>query len=166
MNKILKIFPKTIFWFFIVILSAGLGSSAFGSTEIIHGIVPEIAGKFGIPKAIILGIIRTESNFDPKAVSSSGAIGLMQVMPPTAEEMGVSGAALTDPYRNIVAGTKYLKTLHRQYGSWGETFSAYYMGPGNWKKRLDMTPGEKRNYIKYLKRLRRNIQKYLEKGER
>jgi len=68
---------------------------------------------YGIPQALIRAIIRTESDFDPRVVSSAGAEGLMQLMPATSRAMGVTN--VWDPRQNIMGGARYLQLLARRY---------------------------------------------------
>ena len=89
----------------------------------------------GIPPAYIAAIIMAESSYDPAAVSSVGARGLMQIMPDTfiwlTTENGehLNSATLYDPKTNIKYGTYYLSKLYLQFGSWDEVFAAYNAGP-------------------------------------
>lgn len=78
---------------------------------------------------LITALIIVESEGRNDAVSRKGAIGLMQLMPGTARAMGVKDP--TDPFQNILAGTKYLRDLERNYGfaSTYEALVAYNMGP-------------------------------------
>lgn len=88
-----------------------------------------------VDKAIIYAVIYCESNFDPDATSSVGAMGLMQMMPATFEEM--QGylkeehdiEALYDPEINIRYGTYYLSRLYRIFGDWETVYAAYNAGP-------------------------------------
>jgi hypothetical protein len=68
---------------------------------------------YGIPEAFIRAVIKTESDFDPRVVSSAGAEGLMQLLPGTARQMGV--ADIFDPRQNIMGGTRYLQVLARRF---------------------------------------------------
>ena len=68
---------------------------------------------YGIPEPFIRAIIKTESDFDPRVVSSAGAKGLMQLMPGTARLMGVTD--IFDPRQNIMGGTRYLQVLARRF---------------------------------------------------
>jgi len=67
--------------------------------------------RLGLDSRLVKSVIAAESEFSPKAKSPAGALGLMQVMPATSREMGVSGRALFEPEANIRAGTKYLAYL-------------------------------------------------------
>jgi hypothetical protein len=70
-------------------------------------------GFYGIPESFIRAIIKTESDFDPRVVSSAGAEGLMQLLPGTARQMGVTD--IFDPRQNIMGGTRYLQVLARRF---------------------------------------------------
>ncbi|MFW6140176.1 MAG: lytic transglycosylase domain-containing protein [Acidobacteriota bacterium] len=76
-------------------------------------IITKAAVKYGLPSDLIHSIIKAESNYNPRAVSSKGAVGLMQLMPSTAKQYGV--ANLYDPEDNVLGGTKYLKDLNSLY---------------------------------------------------
>lgn len=68
---------------------------------------------YGIPEAFIRAVIKTESDFDPRVVSSAGAEGLMQLLPGTARQMGVTD--IFDARQNIMGGTRYLQVLARRF---------------------------------------------------
>jgi Transglycosylase SLT domain len=68
---------------------------------------------FGIPIALVRAVIKTESDYDPRVVSSAGCVGLMQLAPSTAREMGVTD--IWDPRQNIMGGSRYLQVLARRY---------------------------------------------------
>lgn len=69
------------------------------------------AERLGLDPRLVKSVIAAESEFTARAKSPAGALGLMQVMPATSEDMGVSGAALYDPEANIRAGTAYMAHL-------------------------------------------------------
>jgi soluble lytic murein transglycosylase-like protein len=77
-------------------------------------IIQAASARYGVDPDLIRAVIHVESAYDPEAVSSKGAAGLMQLMPATADELGV--ADLFDPEHNIHGGAKYLKQLIRLFG--------------------------------------------------
>lgn len=68
---------------------------------------------YGVPEAFLRAVIKTESDFDPRVVSSAGAQGLMQLLPSTARLMGVTDSF--DPRQNIMGGARYLQVLARRF---------------------------------------------------
>lgn len=117
-------------------------------------IVQSISRKFGVDKDLIMAVIKQESSFQPNCVSEAGAMGLMQLMPGTASEMGV-----TNPYdieQNINGGTKYLRGLLDMYGNSKElALAAYNAGPGTLQNRgvkntsdIERLPYETRDYVR------------------
>ncbi|WP_027626734.1 lytic transglycosylase domain-containing protein [Clostridium lundense] len=120
----------------------------------VNEIVANISRKFGVDKDLIMAVIKQESSFQPNCVSQAGAMGLMQLMPETASEMGV-----TNPYdieQNINGGTKYLRGLLDMYGNSKElALAAYNAGPGTLQNRgvknksdIERLPYETRDYVR------------------
>ena len=107
--------------------------------------IESAAAEHGIDPLLIKAIIKTESNFDPSAVSPKGAQGLMQLMPATARDLQVADPF--DPQDNITGGTKYLRFLLDSYG-WNLELSiaAYNAGPGKVKNAIPNFP-ETRTYV-------------------
>jgi soluble lytic murein transglycosylase-like protein len=124
---------------------------------------------YGIPEALVRAIIKTESDYDPRVVSSVGAQGLMQLMPDTARLMGVTDPF--DPRQNIMGGARYLQVLARRFckGTGGGTttgqgavcsedervkvIAAYHAGPGAVEKYGGMPPYETtRAYVAAVER--------------
>ncbi len=85
------------------------------------------AERHAVDPSLVFAIIASESKGDPEALSPSGAIGLMQLMPDTGEELGVDP---WDPEENIEGGVRYLSTLLDQFKSVDLTLVAYNAGPG------------------------------------
>jgi soluble lytic murein transglycosylase-like protein len=91
-------------------------------------VLAEAGARYAIPRALLKAIVLVESNFDPGAVSSKGAEGLMQLMPGTAADMGVGDSF--DPRENLLGGARYLRVLANRFG--GDlvlTVAAYNAGP-------------------------------------
>lgn len=74
-------------------------------------IIQKVAKEQGVDATLVKAVIQVESGYEPRARSSSGAMGLMQVMPATARQYGVAPRRLYDPRANIEAGIKHLKSL-------------------------------------------------------
>ena len=96
-------------------------------------IVAQFACEFGLPEALVHSVIAAESAYDPNAVSSKGAVGLMQLMPGTAQDLAVSDR--TDPGQNVRGGTTYLRQLLERYRESPDSLllalAAYNAGPGH-----------------------------------
>ena len=94
----------------------------------LNGIIKEASNKYGVEESLIKAVIKQESSFNPTDVSHAGAMGLMQLMPKTAELLGVSDAF--DPYQNVMGGTQYLKDMMGRYdGDVVKALAAYNAGP-------------------------------------
>ena len=127
---------------------------------------------YSVPEPIIYAMIKCESNFDPSAVSSAGAVGLCQIMPDTFLWLTdqvlfdhFEAGMLYDPETNIRYGTYYLSRLYDQFGDWSLAFAAYNAGPGRvdgWLADPELADGEgglrsipfkeTRNHVKKMNR--------------
>lgn len=116
--------------------------------------IAEAAQRFGIPAAWIRAVMRVESANEVRAISPKGAMGLMQIMPPTWADLRARHRLGGDPYDprdNILAGAAYLRELHDRYGSPG-FLAAYNAGPGRYEEHLEgrPLPAETRAYVATL----------------
>jgi len=102
--------------------------TALGNTESFHSIAEERARVHNVDSKLVKAVIKTESNWNPTAVSRKGAQGLMQLMPGTATLLGVVNPF--DPYENIDGGIRYLKFLLEKFnGNMTLALAAYNAGP-------------------------------------
>ncbi|MBC7218111.1 MAG: lytic transglycosylase domain-containing protein [Candidatus Caldatribacterium sp.] len=103
-------------------------------------IVEECARKYQLSAHLIRKLIEVESGGNPKALSSKGAMGLMQLMPETCKDLGVS-----DPFdvrQNIEGGVRYLRSLIDRFGKIELALAAYNAGPGRVKAYGGVPPFE------------------------
>lgn len=103
--------------------------------------VEKYSKMYKVPESVCYSVIKCESSFDSAAVSSSGAVGLMQIMPTTFEYLCTlvgekhETGLLYDPETNIRFGIFYLSVLYERFGAWETVFAAYNCGPskvGGW----------------------------------
>ena len=101
-----------------------------------QGFVTRYSTEFGVPENLVYAIIKTESGFDPAAVSDEGAVGLMQLTKATFEDIRdrlltdrhMDAGMRYDPETNIKYGVKYLSYLHTRFGNWETVIIAYFEG--------------------------------------
>ncbi|WP_159804615.1 lytic transglycosylase domain-containing protein [Litoreibacter roseus] len=106
------------------------------------------ARKYGIPEDLFLRLVQQESGWKPNARSHKGALGLAQLMPATARNLGVDP---TDPEQNLEGGARYLKQMYREFGSWRLALAAYNAGPGAVKRHGGIPPyRETKNYVRVI----------------
>ena len=108
----------------------GVGRLQFGGIPEFEGydrLILSASDAYDLDPALVKAVIAAESNFDPRATSSKGAQGLMQLMPKTARGLGVN-----DPYSpqdNVLAGARYLREMLDRYGDMTRALAAYNAGP-------------------------------------
>ena len=116
--------------------------------------IEALCWEYGVDYEMVKAVIQTESDWNHKVVSTSGAIGLMQVLPSTAmSEFKTPEKDLYDPYVNVTVGIKYLSELNEHFDDMESTLTAYSHGPTVTKKYSN-------NYISnnfYVKRVQKNL---------
>lgn len=112
------------------------------------GVIRRLGRAYGVSPALVKAVIHAESNFDPEAVSSKGAQGLMQLMPATAQALGVDDPF--NPWQNIDGGTRYLSYLMRRFpGDTTLALAAYNAGEQVVQEFKGVPPyPETRRYVK------------------
>lgn len=122
------------------------------TTTAYDNLIEQNAAKYNVDSSLIKAIIYAESRFSPNDTSSKGAQGLMQLMPDTAKQLGVTDAY--DPAQNIEGGTKFMAYLLDYYdGDVPLALAGYNAGPGNVKKYGGIPPFEEtQNYIREVLR--------------
>ncbi|WP_425046539.1 lytic transglycosylase domain-containing protein [Primorskyibacter sp. S87] len=112
------------------------------------GMAREAARRHKVPEELFLRLVQQESNWNPRAKSHKGALGLAQLMPATARAMGVDPL---DPYQNLDGGARYLKRQYRKFKSWRLALAAYNAGPDAVKKYKGVPPyKETQNYVRVI----------------
>ena len=122
------------------------------------------AKKNGVPYSMVMAVAQAESNLMPHRISSTGAMGVMQLMPSTAKDMKVE-----DPFNrrdNIQGGARYLRMLWKRYSGNKEKVAAAYnwgLGRVSKRKKLRGMPGETRHYVKKVLKLERKYRRQARK---
>ncbi len=122
-------------------------SGALKCSEQLNNYFKEASTTYGVDEKLLKSIAYCESSFNPNNTSSSGAMGIMQLMPETAEYLGIRNAY--DPRQNIMGGAKYFSTMLERYdGNIPLALAAYNAGPGNVDKYGGIPPfKETQNYV-------------------
>ena len=134
-----------------------LAGSALPPTADFNRVIDDASRQHGVRRDLIRAIIQTESEFDPRAVSSRGACGLMQLMPGTVRRFGVVDCF--DGRENILAGTRYLKVLLTRYeGDVATSIAAYNAGEGAVARHRGIPPyRQTRAYVRRVQSLLRSV---------
>ncbi len=108
-------------------------------------VAKKVARKHGVPEDLFLRLVQQESGWNPGAVSAKGATGLAQLMPGTADHLGVD---INDPHENLEGGARYLKMMFVRFGTWELALAAYNAGPLAVEKNNGIPPYEEtKNYV-------------------
>ncbi|MDR1050050.1 MAG: lytic transglycosylase domain-containing protein [Deltaproteobacteria bacterium] len=125
----------------------------------VEAIIKKVGEALGLDPSLIRAVIKTESNFNSRAVSPAGAKGLMQLMPGTAKDMGVK-----DPFdvlENIWGGARYLKQqLDNFGGNLDKALAAYNWGPGNFRRHGGGGKNMPRETRRYIEAVNRNYDRF------
>ena len=97
-----------------------------GSVSTAQATIQSLAPSYGIPPSLALAVAKQESGFNQSAVSPKGALGVMQLMPGTASDLGVDAS---DESQNIAGGLDYLSQMYQKFGNWTQALEAYNAGP-------------------------------------
>ena len=116
------------------------------------GLIYETARRYGINPHLVAAVVRAESAFDPYAVSSKGASGLLQLMPATAQRFGLPAKDIFDPKRNLDAGVRYMSWLSERFdGSTTLVLAGYNAGEVNVDRYEGVPPfRETQTYIRRI----------------
>jgi membrane-bound lytic murein transglycosylase B len=108
----------------------------------------EAAGaRYGVPPRLLASLAWVESRYQVDAVSSAGAIGMMQIMPVTAQELGVDP---TDPVQAIDGAARLLAAHHVRFGSWDLAMAAYHSGGGAVARAGNQAPPRAAEYVRRI----------------
>lgn len=138
-----------------------LGEKAEDLKSLLSGKVNELEDRFSLPKGLLNAQVEQESGWNPDALSRSGAKGLMQLMPGTAKDLGVSGDEY-NPNKSLEAGAKYMKMLLDRYGGdLKKALTAYNWGMGNLdSKGMQKAPEESKKYAPQIIERMQSSQRY------
>ena len=141
-------------------------ATASGPGPGIDAVVESIAARNAVRPELIHSVIKVESNYNPNAVSSKGALGLMQLVPSTARRFGV--ANVFNPEQNIEGGARYLKYLLDLFNNdYRLALAAYNAGEGAVLKYGDVPPyAETRNYLVQVRKRLEEVQRASEAAAR
>jgi len=136
-----------------------LSLAVSSSTDEIDSAVARAAQSTGLDPSLIRAVIQVESSFRTDAMSSCGAQGLMQLMPATADEMGVEDAF--DAYDNVMGGAGYLKKMLNRFGDIRIALAAYNTGQGRIAALGITNPDDEQQYEKISSRVRGYVDKVI-----
>lgn len=123
-----------------------LPSVVWANTPHLNSLIDRVAAEEGMDPALLRAVVQAESAFQPHAISPKGAVGLMQLMPDTARELGVRNRY--NPEQNLRGGARYLRQLLLKFSSLKLALAAYNAGPGAVAQYRGIPPyAETRQYV-------------------
>ncbi|HEX3875795.1 MAG TPA: lytic transglycosylase domain-containing protein [Bryobacteraceae bacterium] len=133
-------------------LTTSLAPSPAPASLTAQDLADQAADKYGLPRWLVRSVMKNESGFQAGVVSPKGAIGLMQLMPTTAQALG---ADAKDPAQNADAGARYLRDLLEKYdGALWHALAAYNAGPGAVNKYRGVPPYSET--VRYINRIEKD----------
>lgn len=135
--------------FLLALLMAWPGA-AFANSDYTR-LIQKAARAARVNPALVSAVVQVESDFNPKVISKKGAMGLMQLMPETARELGVKNPM--NPWENLRGGARYLRKMLDRFGDTHLALAAYNAGPGAVERYRGVPPfPETRNYVRKVMR--------------
>lgn len=128
-------------------MGAGASLSPIATPSSLRPLIEKAAGEAGVDPNLLDALVATESGYNPGARSKVGAMGLTQLMPQTAQGLGVTNPF--DPYQSLQGGAKYLASMIQKFGDPRLALAAYNAGPGAVEKAGNAVPNypETQNYV-------------------
>ena len=134
--------------------AANPGASTFAGQ--LNGLIEAKGAEHGISPDLLKAVIGAESGGRTDARSDRGALGLMQLMPRTAADLGVNP---NDPTQNLDGGSRYLKQMGQRFGTLDQALAAYNAGPGAVEKHGGVPPyRETQEYVRKVRQLLGKLQ--------
>ena len=137
-----------------------LNSTTFYSTDKYDELITSASERYGVDSRLVKAIIKAESDFNPRAVSKKGAMGLMQIMPENFQHLDIQNPF--DPEENIMGGTRYFRYLYDRFdGKLALSLAAYNAGPttvDNYNKTIPPYR-ETEQYVRRVLRYYRNYKR-------
>lgn len=118
----------------------------------LDSIIASAEAQYNLPKGLLHYLVNKESGGNPNALSPKGAGGVMQIMPKTATDLGLSDQDRFNPEKAIPAGANYLRQHYDNFGTWPLAFAAYNAGPGRVEQAGRVVPNiaETKDYVQTL----------------
>ncbi|KMY65928.1 hypothetical protein AAU61_19550 [Desulfocarbo indianensis] len=140
---------------------AKIASSSSARGQEFDALIQQAAQRHGVDPNLVRAVVTAESDYDSQTVSHAGAMGLMQLMPETAKDLGVGDPF--DPAQNIEGGTRYLAMMLERFdGDESMALAAYNWGPGNLERSTGQLPAETRTYLERVARYKSQYAKGLD----